>query len=252
MAKQTTTRSGRYLYAIVAGARDMIYGPFGVDNGVVYAISNGRISAVVSDVPNERIRPERRHIAAHHEVLKRLINKSTVIPMSFGIIANGHKAVKTILTRNQEDFLQQTRRIAGKVEMGVRVIWDVPNIFEYFVNTNSELKSARDQVFGTGRKPTQDEKIEVGRMFERIRNENREIHTYKVEEILSRCCAEVKRNKCRNEREVMNLACLVERSALAHFDTGIFEVARVFDNNFALNYHGPWAPHNFVEIRLEI
>jgi len=36
--------------------------------------------------------------------------------------------------RNRRAFEEQLERVTGKVEMGLRVAWDVPNIFEYFVN----------------------------------------------------------------------------------------------------------------------
>jgi hypothetical protein len=99
--------------------------------------------------------------------------------------------------------------VAGKVEMGLRVAWDVPNIFEYFVNTHAELRLARDRLVGARHEFTQEEKIELGRMFDRLLNDDREDHTRKVEHALAPVCAEFKANPCRNEHEVMNLACLV-------------------------------------------
>jgi hypothetical protein len=50
----------------------------------------------------------------------------------------------------------------------------------------------------------------------------------------------------------MNLACLVKRDAMPQFEADVFEVAKQFDNNFALDYNGPWAPHNFVNVDLEL
>jgi hypothetical protein len=50
----------------------------------------------------------------------------------------------------------------------------------------------------------------------------------------------------------MNLACLVEKQALKEFEAGVFEAAQIFDNNFSFNYSGPWAPHNFVTIRVNL
>jgi hypothetical protein len=47
----------------------------------------------------------------------------------------------------------------------------------------------------------------------------------------------------------MNLACLVRREAQEEFSAGVFAAAKLFDNNFAFDYSGPWAPHNFVEAR---
>ncbi|MBI4446446.1 MAG: gas vesicle protein [Acidobacteria bacterium] len=49
-------------------------------NRPIYTISDGRVAAVVSlDVPYEKIRPERRHLAVHQGVLKRLMQESIVI-----------------------------------------------------------------------------------------------------------------------------------------------------------------------------
>ncbi|MBZ5513740.1 MAG: GvpL/GvpF family gas vesicle protein [Acidobacteriia bacterium] len=245
--------SGRtYIYAITHDAGVSVYGDCGVDGLKVYSIPVGRVAAVVSNVPSGKVRPERSHLAAHQEVLRRLLADSTPLPMSFGILAGGPEAVRKMLARNQPALVEQLRRVAGRVEMGLRVTWDVPDIFEYFVNTHPELRLARDQLLGGHREATQEQKIEVGRLFERLLNEDREAHTGKVEEILAPHCAETERNKCRTEREVMNLACLVAREATPQFERSVFEAAQQFDNNFAFDYNGPWAPYSFVEVHLEL
>jgi len=251
VSAQTSPNQGLYLYAIVEGDSSQTNGLVGITGGDVYTISNGGASAVVSDVLNQKIRPERRHLAAHQNVLKQLMTESTPLPMSFGIIADGPAAIQRILSLNQEAFQEQFERVQGKVEMGLRVTWDVPNIFDYFIDTHPALRSARDTYFGTQREPTREEKIELGRMFDRILNEDREDHTEDAVNVLSRHCVAIKRNKCRTEREVMNLACLVAREAEARFEAGILQAAGLFDNDFALDYNGPWAPHNFVEIDLK-
>lgn len=252
MAARTAAKSGRYLYAIVPASEERAYGLAGIDGADVYIIANGRLAAVVSDIPNEKIRPERRHLAAQQAVLKGLLAAANaMLPMAFGIIADGPQAIRKILTRNQKAFLEQLQRVAGMVEMGLRVSLDVPNIFEYFVNTHPELRAARDRFLGTYRNPSQEDKIELGRMFDRFLNEDREAYTEKVEEILSCYYREVKRNKCRNESEVMSLACLVPREAQGRFEEGVFAAAKLFDNNFTFDYNGPWAPHNFVELDLQ-
>lgn len=253
MAASTAAKRGRYLYAIVAGPGRQHYGLAGINGVPVYTISNGQVAAVVSDVPHGNIRPERRHLAAQQGVLKGLLaTTEAMLPMAFGIIADGPKAIQRILSRNQKAFLNQLQQLAGMVEMGLRVSWDVPNIFEYFVNTHEELRLARDRFLGPYRNPSQEDKIELGRLFERLLHEDREAYTAKVKEVLSGCCQEIKQNKCRHEGEVMNLACLMRRAAQDRFEKGIFAAAKFFDNNFTFDYHGPWAPHNFVELDLQL
>jgi Gas vesicle synthesis protein GvpL/GvpF len=253
MGSKAAGKEGKYLYAIVPVEEDREYGDIGIDGERVYVIADNQIGAVVSNFSNGKIRPERRHIAAHQSVLKRLMADETPLPITFGVIASGEREIKRILSLNRKSFAEQLRRVHGKVEMGLRVTWDVPNIFEYFVNTHAEIRSARDQFLGNNRVPTQEDKIEVGRLFDRVLQEDREEHTERVESILSPCCFESKRNLSRNEREVMNLACLVGRETVdKDFEAAVFEAARGFDNNFAFDFNGPWAPHHFVDGELRL
>jgi hypothetical protein len=252
LPKRTNGMTGRYLYALVPGGKDRTYGCVGINGGNVYTIPDRDVAAVVSDVPNQKIRPERRHFSAHQAVLKAIMQDGALLPISFGTISNGPKAVRQILTRNRKAVIEQLRQVSGKVEMGLKVTWDVPNIFEYLVNTHHELRTARDRMLRADRIPTQDEKIEIGRLFESTLDMDRERHAERVEEVLAPLSSAIKRNKCRGEHEVMNLACLVGRDALKQFEAGVFEAARFFDDNFAFDYNGPWAPHNFVEIEIDL
>jgi gas vesicle protein GvpL/GvpF len=243
--------NGQYIYAIVRAAREQNFGICGIDGNPVHCITDGSVSAVVSEFHQPRIRPERRHLAAHRQVLKRLMEEATLLPLRFGTIAGNHDEVRRILSLNQERFIEQFNRVAGKVEMGLRVIWDVPDIFSYFVNREPELRRLRDRCFDNGQ-GTREEKIEVGRFFDRLLSSEREACVRRVEEVIARCCAGIKTNPCRTEKEVMNLACLVEHNANAEFEAAVMEAAGLFDDDFTFDYSGPWAPHNFVELNLEL
>jgi len=242
--------TAHYVYAVAGGEQE--YGFSGISGAPVYAISCGQIAAVVSDVPNTKIRPERRHLAAHQEVLKHLMSQTTVLPTAFGLIVEGDHAIRELLSREEEAFTEQLQRVAGKVEMGLRVVWDVPSIFEYFVHLHPELLALRDRVFRRNREPSHEEMIELGRHFEQILTEDRTANIEKVEAVLASRCSEFKRNPPRGEQEVMNLACLVGRDAVAEFEGGVFEAAKLFDDSFAFDYDGPWAPHNFVGLNISL
>jgi hypothetical protein len=243
---------GEYLYAIAAFGMDRVGDMAGIDGGVVYSVRHGRVAAVVSDCSRQKLRPERAHLAAHKEVLNRLMQDSTVLPMAFGTIADDTKAVRRLLSRNQKVILEQLERVAGKVEMGLRVRWDVPNIFEYFIDTHPELRAARDRLLGNQREPRQEDRIELGQLFDRILNEDRESHAEKLEEALAPCCAEIKRSPLRQVSEVANLNCLAGRHEQKQLEEAVFQAARLFDNNYAFDLNGPWAPHNFVEMDLKL
>ena len=251
--KTVPVAHGRYyLYAIVASAGPLSYESLGIGGSDVVTLTEGAATAVISVVATPKLRPERANLAAHQAVLRQLLAETTPLPIAFGTIAGGPDAVRRILARNQHALKEQLQRVAGKVEMGLRVSWDVPNIFEHFVNTSPELRFARDRIVGANREPSQDEKIELGRLFDRLLNEERENSVRKVERTLSPACSEFKANLCRRENEVMNLACLVARNSQAEFDSAVFTAAKQFDSHFAFDFNGPWAPHNFVELDLDL
>jgi hypothetical protein len=252
MVPQAATKVFNYIYAIVTHSQaNGRYGPIGVEGGEVYLVSEGPLAAVVSDVPGEKIRPERRHLAAQHGVHKQLMERGNMLPMSFGTMADGPGAIRRILKMNQAAFLDQLRRVEGKAEMSLRAVWDVTNIFEYFVCIHAELRRLRDELFAGGREPSHDGKIELGRLFDRILNEDRAAHTQRVLEVLAPRCSEIKEIPPRTEREVMNLACLVARDGMKGFEEGVFEAAKQFDDNFSFDYSGPWPPYNFADVRLQ-
>ena len=49
----------------------------------------------------------------------------------------------------------------------------------------------------------------------------------------------------------MNLACLIDRGGVENFEDGVLKAASLFDDNFAFDYNGPWAPHNFVDLEVK-
>ena len=243
---------GKYIYAIILDAQDRAFEVLGIDRQPVYSVSDGKVAAVMSDFSRDRIRPERAHLGAHKEVLARLMVDSTVLPMAFGMIANNLKAVRKMLTLNEADFVEQLERVAGKVEMGLRVVWRVPNIFEYFIDHHPDLRATRDRLLGGYREVRQEDKLELGRFFEQLLTEDRETHFNTVEEVLATCCDAIKRLPLRQVAEVMNLSLLVERDRQKELDDAILTAARLFDDNYSFDVNGPWAPHNFVEMKLEL
>jgi hypothetical protein len=252
MATTAVAEQKLYLYALTSELDDQPLGLIGLDEGRVYPITKHHVSAVVSHVV-ERLRPERRHLAAHQRVLASLMaSGAAVLPVSFGIVADNEDAVRRILSLNARRLAENLGRVKGRVEMGLRVTWDVPNIFEYFVDTHPDLLDARDRfLLGRGN-PSPDDKIEVGRLFDTLLNDDRETHAEKIEEALQPHCVEIMRNKPRNEQEAVSLACLIDRTRQAEFERAVFECAQLFDNQYSFDYSGPWAPHNFVDVALEL
>jgi hypothetical protein len=248
-----TKQAGIYLYAIVSADRGQSFPVMpsgGVGGGEVFPIVEHDLAAIVGRTQQDRIRPERRYVGAHQAILKLLTATESALPISFGMIASSEEAVRGILRKHRDVLRSQLDHVAGKIEMGLRVSWDVPNIFEHFVGHFPELKASRDALVEAGQ-GSRDQMIEIGQLFESRLTSERD-HAYRrVAEVLKSYDIEVKRNPTRVEREVLNLACLIDRDKQSEFETVVCEAARGFDNSFLFDFNGPWSPYNFVDIRLK-
>ena len=252
MADTNHPGAGEYLYAIAASRGKDDYGEPGLDGAPVRWLSTGQVAALVSRTNRSRLRPERRNLAIHNAVLKWAMQDSTVLPVAFGVVATDEEALLRALTENHAALAAQLARVRDKVEMGLRVVWEVQNLFEYFVRLRPELRAARDAMLGSGQSARRDEMIELGRLFAELLGEERDRHYERVAQVLARHGFEIKRNPTRNERDVLTLSCLVPRAAQAEFEQAVTEAAAAFDNSFTFDFNGPWAPHNFVELNLSL
>lgn len=241
---------GTYLYAVLAGAQEArAEGLLGIEGGELSFVSEGELVAAVSRVSRTRLRPERKHLLAHQSVLRRLMEHGSVLPAAFGLVARGDEAVLGLLRENRALLLEQFQRVAGKVEMGLRVSWTAPDVFAYFLARHPELHAARERLSALPA-VSQEELIGLGKLFERFREADRQAHAERVAAVLQARGIELKWNPPRGEREVLSAACLVPRAEAAIFEHTVEAAAAGFDDSFTFEFNGPWAPHSFTELKL--
>jgi len=240
-----------YLYAITDASAADVPEKTGVEDASVRALRHDGLAAVVSDAPDGKLRPRRRHLKAHHDLLKELMKKDTVLPMAFGVLADSPDQVRAFLQGHVDTLQAQLDHVRGHAEVGLRVKWSVDDIFEHFVETYDELRELRDSVFGEDREPTRQEKIRVGEEFEALLQEARDAHEATVREHLAAACRDVTADDPKDEKEVMNLACLVPRDGMEAFETALMEAAEEFSEAFTFTYTDPMAPYSFADVAFE-
>jgi hypothetical protein len=250
---KSRSSQAKVLYALCASDDSKPrYEMRGLESAPVYAIDQNGLRAIVSDTLSTRLRPDRRNISAHQAVLHSLTEDHTVLPMRFGVIARNAEAIQGLLAVNEKTIREHFERLNGRVEMGLRVSWDVANIYEYYVASHPVLRDARDEIWerNSNNGDHRDEKIRLGNLYQSLRDADRVEFTEKVKEVLFNYCEDIVETPVKREKDVMNLACLVERQRLDEFATGVFQASKLFDNIYLFDYTGPWAPHNFITLDL--
>jgi hypothetical protein len=248
--------TGCYLYGLIRASEDREFGDIGLEHegkpGRVSTLREGSIAAVVTPYAGRgKILPLRKNLEPHNRVIRELMRTVTIVPMTFGHVAKSEEEIRKMLRRNRADIQAQLERVDGKVEMGLKIVWGVDNIFEHFVSIDPELKARRDEIFGRSSNPSQSEKIELGRMFEQRLAQEREEQTEAVLELLQPSAAEVKVNPARSEKMVMDLAFLVTRTGIKQLEERVYQVAESFPAEYVFDVSGPWAPFNFIELDLQ-
>ena len=242
---------GKYLYGFAEAEFQPGAELLGLAGAPVQAIRYRDVAALVSDHPVEKLSLLRRNLEPHHRVVREVSLQATLIPASFGHISAGEEEIAELLRANYDGIREELERLAGKAEMGVKVLWDVDSIFEFFVSSDRELKNRRDRVFGTSR-VTLEDKLELGAFFEKRLKQERERLGNQLIEALRPLTVEARVNPPTDEKMVLNAAFLIERASEKQFEEALCRAAGLFDSNYALDFSGPWPPYSFIRLGLKM
>lgn len=112
-----------YVYGIVHADRALPPELTGVGRPAtaVRLLPVGDLAAVVSDVPDD-LRPRRRDLMAHQDVLLRVGSETPVLPMRFGMVADDAVTVARAVDRAAVDHHEALERIGGRTEMNVKAM----------------------------------------------------------------------------------------------------------------------------------
>ncbi len=250
------SRTGLFVYGFVAATEDRGLDSTGIEyNGVappVRIIAYRGVGAVVSDfATTAKVMPTRKNLDCHNRTIRGLLEQGAIIPMAFGQVVRGVPAIQRFLKQNHKGIRGELLRLDNKVEMSLRIRWDVENIFDYFVRQDQELAEARDRIFMRSGTPSQQEKMELGRLFEERLQEERAKHVDQLVEQFRPATADLKVNTPKGEKTVLDLVMLVDRTNVSQFEKQVYEVAEKYPNQYTFDFNGPWAPFSFVELAMQ-
>lgn len=248
-ASQAGTKA-LYLYALVPADADGEAGCRGLDDAPLCHIASGHVAVVASEVTRPVIRPERRHIASSQAVQRKLLDRGDVLPMAFGTVAADRTAVIRLLESRQAEFAALLARVAGKVEMGLRVSLCPGRVFRIVLEREPALKAQRDRTLRASRRASRDQLIRTGQMVEAALDRLRADVRGTVAESLQRHAVDIEVLTPRSEDVLADLACLVPRVEAPLFAQWVAEAAADFGEEFIFDYSGPWPPHHFGSLHL--
>lgn len=240
-----------YLYAFVpldTPPPDVL----GLHDAELTTIDQNDVRVLVSRLPPGRtgsIRPQRRFLAAHQRVVAAVLESQTPLPVAFGTVAE-ETAIRRLVMTNHEPLIEQLAAVRDRVEMTFKLSIDAETPFEHLMDREPQLRAQREAIMARG--TSRDEAIEMGRLLDRALQHCRAEHEANVTNTIEQHGMATKPIDHTAETELISLACLIHRASVEKFDGVVAEIARHYDDRFRIVFSGPWAPHHFVELRLDL
>ncbi len=247
-------QEGRYVYGIIQSNEPVTFGKMGIGGTgeMVYAVTHGDISAVVSRTGVFIFDPTRENALAHEHVIETVMRTHTIIPMSFGTVFRTDDDIREVLRSIYPSVKDVLKQMAGKVEFGLKVTWDRDHIVEELRRDHEEIHRFHQEITRKHLQSTYFARMQLGRMIEKALTERSGEYLREIYEGLRAICVASRDNKPIGDKMIMNAAFLIERERETEFDAAVNRIAKKFGDRLNFKYTGPWPPYNFVNIRLKL
>ena len=242
----------KYIYGIIQEPEPRRFSFLGVGDAEVYTINYRELAAVVSDTALEEIDPTRKDVRAHTVVQDELLKNCSLLPMGFGMIADSKDDVLKLLEKNYQGLTRELVRLAGKVEVELKVYWDQEAMIKELQGGSEELTRLKAKINGAS-SPIEAQRllIEAGKLVERIALDWKARYADRVYTVLKRLSIDAKLNSPLGVKNVLNASFLIERARESDFQKEVFKLDSQYQGKVNFKYVGPLAPYNFVNVNLE-
>jgi hypothetical protein len=244
---------GKYVYCIIRNDRSREFGEIGIGSGArVYTVSHKDLAAVVSDTPIVIYDPTRENVLAHEFVNETVMREFTLIPMSFGTIFRSENDVKALLSSTYQAFTDVLDKMQGKIEFGLKILWDRDLVVAAIERDNDEIRRLKDEITRNAASSTYFARMQLGRLVEAAMEDASNRYVNHIHEQLKEVSVASRSSKVIGDRMILNAAFLVERKDEKGFDEKVKAISLQYEDLLTFKYTGPWPPYNFVNIKLKL
>ena len=249
MDNQNDPEQGRYLYCVT---HDGLTGDLdirGIDDQPISLVRDGGLSVVVSPSPVKRYRLSRQYTLGHEMVIEQVMAHGAVLPVKFGTVAESEALIcERVLRDRGADLRRLLAEMEGKVELGLKVLWNNERIYADIVKYTPAIRNLRDQLAARPATEATYERIRLGEMVEAALTDRRQADADAIMERLTPLAVDTRRNNVYGEMMVLNAAFLVEKAREPEFDAAIQALDGEMNNLMTFKYVGPLPPFNFVDL----
>lgn len=233
-----------YVYAVMAAghAPDVAEATgVGTPPASLRVVRSGPVAAVVSDAP-ETLRPKRRELMAHQEVLELLRRSCPVLPMRFGLLARDDDAVRRTLDERAEEFLERLRAIGDGVEFHVRAAQDEETALRAVMAGSGNVRRLTEATRDGG---AYEDRLALGEAAASELQRRQQGHADRLLDTL-RPLARAEAPATPAGDTFLAVSFLVDRGRAEAFGAAVDRAAEELGGEVRLRLYGPLPPYSFV------
>ncbi|MFF6809692.1 GvpL/GvpF family gas vesicle protein [Streptomyces sp. NPDC012403] len=209
----------------------------------VRVLREGELAALVSDAP-EGLRPKRRELLAHQNVLSEAGAAGCVLPMRFGSVAPDDDAVTGVLAERAEHYAERLRALDGRVEYNVKANHVEDAVLHHVMAGNPEIRALAEANRRSGG-GSYEQKIQLGEMVAAAVKDKEAEDALALERALETAADAVSVGP-ESTGWLANVSYLVRRDTAEEFLAAV-EQARKDLPHLEVRLNGPLPPYSFVE-----
>jgi len=266
---------GMYIYGIINSNREEGFGPCGItayeevysvrditeaakdskiSNGV-YTIPYQDISVVVSDsqfvdyttFPKNQVA---RYLLRHQQVIEKIMDSHTIIPMKLGTYALSKEEVEEILSKGHNEFKDILKKAENKIEVDVVATWSDLNVVLKEIVEEEEIKEFKQALLNKKEGITVDDQMKIGIMVKNYLNQKREKYALEIQTSLSKVSEDMRVHELMDDKMVINTAFLISKDKQRDFDRKVEELNTKFAEKLNFRCVGPLPPYSFYTLEI--
>jgi hypothetical protein len=143
-------------------------------------------------------------------------------------------------------------RLAGKVEVELKVYWDQEAMIKELQGGSEELTRLKAKIKNAS-SPIEAQRllIEAGKLVERIALEWKSKYADRVYTVLKGLSIDATLNNPLGVKNILNASFLIESARESDFQKEVFKLDSQYQGKVNFKYVGPLAPYSFVNVKLE-
>jgi hypothetical protein len=218
----------KYVYAVTSSTTRL---PKGL--GVV---AHRKLAAVTRDVDARDLRARRRDLLEHADVVRRVFEQGTVVPLQFGIVLDD--VVAELLEPRHDELAELLRALDGVAEVTVRAVFREEDVLRELLLEQPSLARLRGSV----------PDVQLGEAVARALGDCRDRTADAIVRRLERLARATAVDDLRTQLDVFRGAFLVDRARLRVFDAELERIAEEHASTTSFKVTGPLPPHHFVHL----